>query len=69
MTREYAGALRERRPRGGTARGPQGPLRARRRRGREDAAPVAIHFGVVGAVGALVLVILVVALLLWVLIR
>jgi hypothetical protein len=38
-------------------------------RGREDAAPVAIHFGVVGAVGALVLVILVVALLLWVLIR
>jgi hypothetical protein len=38
-------------------------------RGREDAAPVAIHFGVLGAVGALVLVILVVALVLWVLIR
>ena len=38
-------------------------------RGREDAAPVAIHLGVAAAVGALVLVILVVALLLWVLIR
>jgi hypothetical protein len=38
-------------------------------RGREDAAPVAIQFGVLGALGALVLVILVVALVLWVLIR
>jgi hypothetical protein len=38
-------------------------------RGREDAAPVALQLGVLGAVGALVLVILVVALLLWVLIR
>jgi hypothetical protein len=38
-------------------------------RGREDAAPVALHFGVVGAVAALVLVILVVAMVVWVLIR
>jgi flagellar biogenesis protein FliO len=38
-------------------------------RGREDAAPAALQFGVAAAVGALVLVILVVALLLWVLIR
>jgi hypothetical protein len=38
-------------------------------RGREDAAPAVLQFGVTAAVGALVLVILVVALLLWVLIR
>jgi hypothetical protein len=38
-------------------------------RGREDASPAALQFGVAAAVGALVLVILVVALLLWVLIR
>jgi hypothetical protein len=38
-------------------------------RGREDAAPVALQFGVVGAVAALVLVILVVAMVLWVLMR
>jgi hypothetical protein len=38
-------------------------------RGREDAAPVALHFGVAGAVAALVLVILVVAMVLWAVLR
>ena len=38
-------------------------------RGREDAAPAVLQFGVTAAVGALVVVILVVALLLWVLFK
>jgi hypothetical protein len=38
-------------------------------RGREDAAPAAIHLGVIGAVGALVLVILVIAMILWAVLR
>jgi hypothetical protein len=38
-------------------------------RGREDAAPVALHFGVMAAVGALVLVILVIAMVLWAVFR
>jgi hypothetical protein len=38
-------------------------------RGREEAAPVALHVGVIAAVGLLVAVILVVALVLWVLLR
>ncbi len=38
-------------------------------RGREDAAPVALHFGVAAVVGALVLVILVIAMVLWAVFR
>jgi len=38
-------------------------------RGREESAPVALHFGVMAAVGALVAVILVVAMVLWALLR
>jgi hypothetical protein len=38
-------------------------------RGREDAAPVALHLGVIAAVGLLVAVILVVAFVLWAVLR
>jgi hypothetical protein len=38
-------------------------------RGRQDSAPVLLHFGVAVAVAALVLVILVVAMVLWAVLR
>lgn len=38
-------------------------------RGREDAAPVALHLGVIAAVGLLVAVILVVSVVLWAVLR
>ncbi len=38
-------------------------------RGREDAAPVALHLGVVAAVGLLVGAILLVAIVLWLVLR
>jgi hypothetical protein len=38
-------------------------------RGREDAAPVGLHLGVIAAVGLLVAVILVVAFVLWAVLR
>jgi hypothetical protein len=38
-------------------------------RGREDSAPALLHFGVLGAVAALVLVILVVSMVLWAILR
>jgi len=38
-------------------------------RGSEDASPVLLHFGVLGAVGALVLVILVASMVLWAVLR
>jgi hypothetical protein len=38
-------------------------------RGREDSSPALLHFGVMGAVGLLVLVILVVSMVLWAILR
>jgi hypothetical protein len=38
-------------------------------RGREESAPVALHFGVMAAVGALVALILIVAMVLWAVLR
>jgi hypothetical protein len=38
-------------------------------RGREDSSPALMHFGVLGAVAALVLVILVVSIVLWAVLR
>jgi hypothetical protein len=38
-------------------------------RGREDSSPALLHFGVMAAVGLLVLVILVVSMVLWAILR